>query len=518
MPQSGFFSGSGDSALSVFAQPRENWNKRYEDMRLRQQYLSLRESREAQQAQQAEIGVQKQIQNVNALKAMPVELPDRPKTEAYINSLINDVVKNVKTNYGDDFAKYLLNEGESAIMQMRDSYVSSGVFAKSNLNKMEMDKARKAIENKEALIGSMDKDGNYVSAEQMITDFQEGRTDGFRFRGAYDASKVKPYEYFGKNYNPGGSKFVPSNVSEQDKLAFAQSSLNAEAGLDYYHKALKGRKIQWKADPIEDLEMFNLDKENKQATIEQKEASAVNSYANAAKLRADAEDKKDPAKGATYFDKQSRQNIGTVSAKGYNPTAPSAATVIKGIGVPVADLATTAVGGKPQITMIKKPNIQGDDFADQVVGLTKGTQKGQVRYNGRLGEIFLLDKGGVNYDLNGIGQVVLSSDPNIYVDQKEDQTSTLENRRPSRAFKKYEVRLNKKEFRKKYPDEPDPGELKSNGMFDDKAYYLVTGYTPIPNWYKYDEVDRNITKGEAGQKVTNELFDTANVQIPTFDD
>lgn len=523
MPASGFFSDTG-SALATLSQPRDSWDKRYQAMQMNQQYLNIQEARATQQAKEVELGVQKQIQNVNALKAMPVESPDRPKTESYINGLLNDIVKNIKDNYNDDYAKFMLNEGESAIMKMRDSYLSSGVYASATRNKMEMDLARKAIADNQALIGSMDKNGNYVSAEQSIMDFQNGITDGYRHRGAYDASKIKPYEFFSKQYNPGGSKFVPSEVADQDKLSFAQSAVGAEAGFDYYNKALKGRKIMYKTDQIEDRQLFDLDKASKRANINQSNASAANSYASAAKSRAEMLEKKDEAvSNKSYLDIQARENMGSVSASGYNPASPSARKVINGLGISVGDLATTSVGGKPNIQMVQKSNLKGDDFANQIVGITKGQKNGQPIYAGKLKDVLLLDQGGEYYDISKMKQSVVSTDPSIYVDAKEDQASALQNRKPGRAFKKYEVLVMKDDFEKKYPGAAPPGELVKNketkidGATKKKDYYRVTGYTPVPNWYGNNEVNQALTKPEVGQKITNQIFNSTDVDIPTFD-
>ena len=363
-----------DIALATAVTPRSNWETKRQDRNMDLQYASMLEARARQDANEAQQAVQKQTQAIAALKAMPVEAPDKPKTEAYVNSLINRTIKNIKDNYNDDYAKFMLEEGDSALMQMRDSYLSSGVYASATRNKMEMDLARKALAENQNLIGSMDSSGNYQTAEKNIMDFNNGVTDSFRFRGAYDASKAKPYEYYGKTYNPAGSKFLRSSVSENDKLAYAQSTLGPEAGLDYYQKALKGKNIFYKTDTIEDANLYNLDISEKKASINQKNASAAESYADAQKKATDAQD---PIKNNTYFQTQLNQVMGKEASNGYNPAAPGASTVIQGIGVRVADLATADPGQAPRIIMNKFSNLKGDDRANQSIGVNSGTRNGQ---------------------------------------------------------------------------------------------------------------------------------------------
>lgn len=514
MPSSGNYNTSALGFLAA-ARPRDNWEARRQQKRDELQLLNIQEARARQDADELQLGIQQQIASIQQIKALPAEAPDRPLIKGFVESQIKEALNRINTDYNGDYRKFIEAEGQSFTEQMKSNFLSSPVYARVERNKTEMELARKALAKGESLIGTLNPtNGQYLSADEQIQMFNEGKSPGFTFRGSYDPTKVNAYEYFSKTYNPNGSKFERSKVSEEEKAAYAQSELGGLAGMDYYFQSLRNSPVYYKSDPVEDRTMFNLDVANKRMDLAQGQSQINRNNAAAAKDLADAQKQDTEPVQQSYFQKTFNNVLTNNTLPSYNPNSPNNNKMIPSLGIRVGDIATN-INGKPGINMRKYPNSDASDLANKSVGITESKVKGKTQYSGSLPGI--LDASGeVNYlDLTGVKHRVRATDSFIYVDGAEDESRIPGGRMPSRAWKYYEVVIGQDAGKNLGIDKSKLRKVGTEGSKDVYGYVLK-GFTPVQNFVNDKNVDQTLTKRQQGQKQSNEIFGTKPAQPKIF--
>lgn len=514
----GFYNNSG-SDLLTFLRPRQNWNQRAQAKQAELQYSNILESRARQDAQESQAAVEAQMSTINQFKALPFEEPDKLKVDGLVDSLLGGVLKKIEKDYAGDARKYFQTEGRIGLQQLKDQFVSSPLYTQAESNKVQMDQIRKAMADGKEIIGEYDPNTKkYVTAQQRILDYRNGLSDRVNFNGAYDPSKLDPMKYFGDQYAPGGSKFEVRKVSEEDKLAYATGHLPGAAAIDYFNKNLAKRNYNYKSDPIENKQLFDLELKETKSKIAEK-YSQINRNNAAAEKDRRPEASTAEAIPATYYDRALNTPLGSRTVSTFNPTSATNNEVIPQLGIKVGDIATTN-GGKKSIVFHQISNQEGDERALETIGIQKKTVNGKNTYSGQLPGI-LSETGTVGYiNLKGLpDHRIISSDSYMYLDgQQSNKLATGGAKRPDYAWKKFKIGYTEKDLED--IDTPEAKKIKALPLVkvktDGTMGYIIEGGTPVDNYYKDPLIDQTITKGLGGQKQSNEIFNAPTPASPVF--
>lgn len=515
MALGGFYNNSASDLLTAI-KPRDNWAARSQAKREELQYGNILEARARQEAQESQAAVQGQMEFIQQVQALPLEEPDKVRVGGFVDSALNDILKNIDKNYQGNARKYFETEGVIGLSQLKNNILRSPVFLQAQSNKVEVDSIRKALADGKELVGEFAPDGKYVTAQQKLLDFQNGVTDRVRFSGAYDPSKVNAAEFFGKQYAPGGSKFVRTPVGEEEKLGYATQELGGLAGLDYYQKSLKGKKIYHKVDPIEDKKLFDLkvageglDMQLTRSQINENNAQASKARADAAKKSADAA----PTTSQSYFQKTLATNLGAKPVTTFNPKVASN-SIIPQLGVSVGSI-TKSSGGKAALVFNQFENIAGDKYANAALNIVTKELGGKKTYSGALPGMVDTSGPGAYVNLQNVPHTISKSDSYIYTDGAEETNRATQGKTiPDRAWKYYEAvvteanaKANKnipgfsvqgKELKTLYKDKKTGNDVKG---------YVFKGYVPVTNYLNDPVLDQTLTKGLSGVKTANDIFD-----------
>jgi len=529
MPISGYFNNSA-SDLAVALKPRANWAAREQQKQQELQYGNILEARARQDAQESQAAVQGQMDFVNQVRAMPLEAPDKIKVAGFVDSQLSDIIKNIDKNYQGNARKFFETEGNIALTQLKNNLLNSPVFIQAQSNKAQMEAIRDAMNKQQELVGEFTPDGKYKSAQQAILDYQNGLTDRVNFNGSYDPTKVNAAEYFGKQYAPGGSKFVRQAVTDEEKAAYAMQELGANAGRDYYQKSLAGRKVFYKTDPIEDQTLFNLKVADQKLGMQLTRSQISENNAQAQKALADSLKEKNKAdnSGRSYFERTLANPLASSAAATYNPQT-GGATVIPQLGIPVSGLTTT-VAGKPALVFNRFDNALADKYANSSLGVTEKEIKGKKAFSGTLPGILDTSGNGSFINLADVPHTISKSDNYIYTDGAAETGRLMKGATlPDRGWKYFEAFVTEDQANK---SKNTPGfsvqgkelktiyKTKATGKSPSKEVkgYVFKGYVPVTNLFNDPLTDQMATKTLSGQKAANEIFDQATAkQNAVFD-
>ncbi|MGG7664053.1 hypothetical protein [Dyadobacter sp. BHUBP1] len=495
MATGGSYDTSGADLLLAL-RPRDSWTERARQKQAELQYASLLGAQAREQTAALEGQIASQIQLIGQIKAMPVEAPDQARIGAYVNGMLGKVLRSIDENYGGDPRRFLEAEGRITLSKMKDDFMASPLYAQVTRNKYEMDLARKAMSAGKALIGGLDASGHYEPAEQAIYNFQNGMTERFTFRGAYEPSQADAFAFFSRQYAPAGSRYQRTPVGELEKLQFAVSALGEHAGRDHYFRSLRGRNIYYKADPLEDAQLAQLSAWNQSLSAQQKIAKINESKNKAAKGHGG---------NKPYMDDQFGNPIGQTRAFSIdNETA-----VVPEFGVKLTDLASKdPVTGQKRLIFNQLSNLTGHEYTSRLYG----TWGKEAQIKGGV----LPENGGHSIHLEGVPHQVIRTEPSVYVPEKDFQKNLQG--RPGQYFQKVTVEIPEQAAKSAGLinnffgwDWTETTSKASTGLRRGKGNSVIMDlYVPLPRYGQNRELDNLATKRLDGQKMANEtVFSTA---------
>jgi len=402
------------------------------------------------------------------------------------------------------------------VQEIANEFVASDVFKSGRNNVQNLALAQEALKKGEYVIGGYGGDGHYRSGLQLMSDFINGQSDGFQFRGSYkDVPTKQMIEHFGKMDNPYNKFDRTATVPRMEVENWIRGNATPEVAQDLIARGYADTPISYKRYSLQDESEYNADMLNKQMRyglgLQQSALNQQRGLINQMKINEKSQENAALSSDGPWFDR----NNGTPRvgfAADFKPNKDED-YMINSLGVKLSDYNQ---GGQLTFTRYNTLHDTAKSYVRNKAGI--GAKGGTAQ------EAIILKNGGHVLNLANIPHVVDSVDGDIYLPNADKGNSGRRNR--GDGFTKATIRIPKSgadalglyndhwwklsdtdKGRGLYTEDPKTGDL----IFKDV-------YIPLKGIYFDQEFNRLMLKNSMGQKAANDLMDSSGgVDFESFD-
>ena len=220
----------GNAGILALATPTVYWAQKRADKDRALQYEAAIGSIEEQSRVQLQQDIAQQKQKYDQIRNLSLLAPDQNRINMVADELEKSIMDKVKNKYGGNLDRYLKEGADSDYEQYKNAIRQSDAYKDGNNNKVNM--AQYIEDQKQGRIPMLVGGRN---ANDVLADFQTGKTRQFSYQGAY-----KPPTDFAKRIQDsyGNDRFTkqaadPARVI----LELQQDGLTLKQAMDYYQQA-----------------------------------------------------------------------------------------------------------------------------------------------------------------------------------------------------------------------------------------------------------------------------------------
>lgn len=273
--------GFGNMGILALATPTVNFAQKRADKDRALQYEALIASQKEQSRVQLQQEIVQQKAKYDEIRNLSVLAPDQNRINIIADELESSIKEKVRNKYGGNLQRYLQESADSDFEQYKNAIRSSDAYKDASSNKVNM---AQYIEDQKAGKVPMLVGGRNVN--DVLSDFQSGRTRQFTYQGGYKA----PKDYAKRIQDSYGVDRFAKQPADPSRviLELQQDGLTLDQALDYYKQAgLDRNPIYHKYDDVYERQKMEQEAQGRGLGLEKDKISILKDQAIIAKIGRD---------------------------------------------------------------------------------------------------------------------------------------------------------------------------------------------------------------------------------------